>query len=548
MKTIFAITFFITFLFVSLDAQVKEDEPVKTPIIAGENIAIVPTTAGKVRGFIHEGTYIYKGIPYAQAERFMPPVKTDIWETIRTSMVWGPTCPMMSPRNARSDVSAFAFQHDWGIPGEDCLCLNIWTPGINDQKKRPVMVWIHGGGYSYGSSQELPSYDGERLSKKGDIVFVSVNHRLNLLGFTDLSSFGEKYKSSVNVSMMDLVAALEWIRDNISNFGGDPENVTIFGQSGGGGKVSALMNAPSAKGLFHRAVVQSGVYPRFQKQEITRRIGEALVTDLGLKPSEIDSIQKIPYTQLVASYQRAMKRVKEELTAEGNPTTGYGFGLSPTLDGDFLPWDFGDPRAVAISNNVPLLIGSTKNEFSIAMWRNPALQNAPLDSIKSYIVKKYDDKADAYIRAVQKAYPEDTNPTDLIEVDFRFRRGTVKHANLKSANSNAPVFMYIFTWQSPVFDGAFKAIHCMELPFAFNNIPLCEEMTGGGEDAYLLADKVSDAWINFARSGDPSHKGLPLWRPYTEENGVTMFFDNNCVVRQHHDKELLMLTEETVTP
>jgi len=534
----------ITFIS-SISQESKESD--STPIIAGKNIAVAQTTSGKVRGYIHNGIYIYKGIPYAEANRFEPPRKATPWEGIRSSMAWGPTCPNMTPPTVRSDEVEFIFQHDWGYFGEDCLRLNIWTPEINDNKKRPVMVWIHGGGYTFGSSQELPSYDGENISKKGDIVYVSVNHRLNVLGFTDLSSFGEKYKLSVNVGMIDLVAALEWIRDNIANFGGDPGNVTIFGQSGGGGKVSTLMSAPSAKGLFHRAVVQSGANPRFQKQEVTKRIGEALVADLGLIATEIDSIQKIPYETLVASYQSALKKVREELTEEGNPPAGYGFGLSPTEDGEFLPYDFKDPRALAISKDVPLMIGSTKNEFIASLWGNPPLKYAPSDSIMRFIKKRYKDKADAYIAAVKKAFPEDTDPTDLIDVDLMFRRGTVKHANLKSANTRVPVFMYMFTWQSPVFDGSYKAIHCMELPFVFNNIHLCEEMTGGGKEAYALADKVSLAWINFARYGDPNHDGLPKWEPYTEDNGNTMFFDNTCIIRHNHDKELLELTEDGST-
>ena len=546
MKLIHNTIIFILIAFIASYAQ-ESKESDSTPIIAGKNIAVAQTTTGKVRGFIHNGIYIYKGIPYAEANRFEPPRKATPWEGIRSSMAWGPTCPNMTPPTVRSDEVEFLFQHDWGYFGEDCLRLNIWTKAINDGKKRPVMVWIHGGGYTFGSSQELPSYDGENLAREGEIVYVSVNHRLNILGFTDLSSFGEKYKLSVNVGMIDLVAALEWIRDNIANFGGDPGNVTIFGQSGGGGKVSTLMSAPSAKGLFHRAVVQSGANPKFQKQEITKRIGEAFVADLGLKKSEIDSIQKIPYETLVASYQAALGKVREELTEEGNPPMGYRFGTSPTLDGEFLPYNFDDPLALAISEDVPLMIGSTKNEFIASLWGNPPLRYAPTDSIMSFIKKRYKDKADAYVAAVKKAFPEDTDPTDLIDVDLMFRRGTVKHADLKSANTKAPVYMYVFTWQSPVFDGAYKAIHCMELPFVFNNIKLCEEMTGGGKEAHKLAQTVSNTWINFARTGDPNHDGLPKWEPYTEENGNTMFFDNTCTIRHNHDRELLEVTEDGST-
>jgi len=541
-KVLNKIVLFFVIVFFLVSANCHKKDSGEDPMIAGANIAIVQTEYGKVRGYIHNGTFVYKGIPYAKAERFMPPAKPDAWEGIRSSLFWGPTCPMMASHNMEPDEGKFLFQHDWGYPSEDCLRLNIWTPGINDDKKRPVMVWIHGGGYSYGSSQELPCYDGENLSRKGDIVFVSVNHRLNVLGFLDLSAFGEKYKFSSNVSMLDLVAALEWIRDNIANFGGDPNNVTIFGQSGGGGKVATLLSAPSAKGLFHKATIESGWQPEYQKQEISRRIGRAVVQELGLQPSQIDSIQKMPYAELAAATQRALKKIREQLTAEGNEPKGYSFGLIPTLDGNFLPYEQNDPSALSLSKDVPLIIGTTKNEFITSVWINPRMRNAPLDSVKSFIQKKYGDKADAYIAAVKQAFPKDTKPTDLIDVDVMFRGAAVNYANLKSSHSNAPVFMYLFTWQSPIFDGDYKACHCMELPFVFNNIGLWEEITGGGKEAYALADKMSQAWINFARYGDPNHRGLPKWEPYTEENGTIMFFDNECVIHHHHDRELLKIT------
>lgn len=509
-----------------------------TPIVSGEGIAVVQTQQGKVSGYIHNGTYTYKGIPYAKAKRFQAPEKADSWEGVRSSMSYGPVCPLLTPTTQVADESEFLFHHDWGYPNEDCLRVNVWTQGINDGRKRPVMVWLHGGGYTAGSSQELPSTDGESISRKGDIVLVSVNHRLNMLGFLDLSEFGEKYKGSANAGMLDLVAALEWVKANIANFGGDPGNVTIFGQSGGGGKVTTLMSSPMAKGLYHKAIVESGIWSDYQDQAITKRVGSAVITELGLIPSTADSILKVPYEKLAAAGARALKKVRDQLASEGKPVTGLRFGWSPTLDGSFLPYNCSDPKALSLSANVPLLIGSTKNEFMNSL-RTPGLRKATLEDAKAFLQKTYGDRTDAFIAAVKKAYPADTKPSDLVDIDGFFRPGMVAQGNAKSASGTAPVYMYLLTWQSPVLNGYYKAMHCMELPFVFNNIARCEEMTGGGKDAYVLADKMSQSWINFARTGNPNHKGLPTWPAYTEQGGATMLFDNQNVVKNHHDKDVL---------
>lgn len=522
---------------------VADAQKTSLPLVNGETTAVAQTNSGKVRGYVHNGIYTYKGIPYAQAKRFQAPEKPAAWEGIRSSMSYGPVSPLMTPTTTVQDEIEFLFHHDWGYTNEDCLRLNIWSPGINDGKKRPVMFWIHGGGYTAGSSQELPSYDGEAIAKKGDVVLVSINHRLNILGFLDLSEFGDKYKSSANASFYDLVVALQWVRDNISNFGGDPGNITIFGQSGGGGKVSTLMSSPLAKGLFHKAIVQSGVWADFQEQSVSKRIGAAVLNELGIIPSKVDSIQKVPYDKLVAAGNRAQAKVREQLKAEGVLTEGLGirFGWTPTLDGVLLTHHMKDPQSLALSANIPLIIGSTKNEFMNSL-RNPALKKANEAEVKEFLKKTWGDKTDAYIAAVKKAYPTDTRPNDLCDIDGFFRPGMVAQANAKSSAGSAPVFMYLFTWQSPVMDGTYKAIHCIEIPFAMNNIARCEEMTGGGKEAYVLADKISQGWINFARTGDPNHKGLPVWPKYTSSVGATMMFDNTCTIRNHPDKELLELT------
>nr|WKN39265.1 carboxylesterase/lipase family protein [Tunicatimonas sp. TK19036] len=519
-----------------LQGQTKnQTEP---PVKTGTDYAVVDTNCGKVRGYSHEGIYTFKGIPYAQAERFMPPEKPEPWEGIRSSMTYGPVCPI-NPTTQVNDETEFLFQHNWGYHNEDCLNLNVWTQHINDNTKRPVMVWFHGGGFTAGSSIELPSYDGENLSKNGDVVLVSVNHRLNVLGFLDLSAYGEKYQSSANAGLMDLVASLEWVKDNIARFGGDPNNVTIFGQSGGGGKVTSLMNAPSAKGLFHKAIVQSGSYLQsFMDAEVAQRVSAAMLEELNIPEGQMDSLQNVPYKELNAAGGNALKKVGDELKAEGKPVGGFGLSWGPILDGEFLPYQPSEESAMALLADIPLLVGSTKTEFAPFQPQN---QNISMEEAKKRMKEQYKDQAENYMAAVKEAYPETDEPSDYIDIDLMFRPGAVRQAKQKAMNGEAPVYMYLFTWNSPVLGGVYKSIHCMELPFVFDNISRCEEMTGGGEEAHELADKMSQAWINFAENGDPNHSGLPDWPEYTPENGANMIFDNECQIKNHHDQALLQI-------
>ena len=510
-------------------------------ITSGPGIAETNTEYGKVRGYIHNGIFTYKGMPYATAGRFETPKKPAKWEAVRSSMVYGPVSPLMTPTTQVHDESEFVFSHDWGFTNEDCMRINVWTPGINDGKKRPVLFWIHGGGFAAGSSQELPSYDGEALAKKGDVVVVSINHRLNILGFLDLSAFGDKYKTSANNSIVDMAMALEWVRDNISNFGGDAGNVMIFGQSGGGAKVNTLMAMPRANGLFHKAVNQSGAFrSNMLEKKDTQKLGVETLKELGIAPDKVDEIQKVPYDKLVAAGNKALKIVADQMKAEGRPVQGFGLGWGPSLDGEVLPYQPLSVEALQLSKNVPLMIGTVKNEFMASMGAN--LTDATEAEVDAFIAKKYGEKATAYKAAAKKAYPGYKKPSDLIDIDAMFRPGTVNQANVKSeVSGGAPVYVYLFDWQSPTVGGKYKSMHCMELPFVFNNIQRCEEMTGGGKEAIALAAKVSQAWINFAKTGDPNHPGLPVWPKYNSTNTSTMHFDLKCTVQAQQDKELFDL-------
>ncbi len=533
MKTFLPLLLLLTTLWLPGTAQIQ----------TGENVAVTQTDAGKVRGYVHGGIFTYKGIPYAVADRFEAPQKPKPWENIRSSLSYGPVAPLMAPTTSVQDESEFVFNHNWGYSSEDCMRLNVWTPGIHDGKQRPVMFWIHGGGFTAGSSQELPSYDGENLARNGDVVVVSINHRLNILGFLDLSAYGEKYKHSANLSILDMRMALEWVQANIANFGGDPNNVTIFGQSGGGAKVNTLMAMPSAKGLFHKAINQSGAFrTSIFGKEVTQIIGAEVLKELGIEAPNVDSIQRVPFDELSAAGKRALATVAEQLKAEGRPVQGFGLSWGPSRDGEILPYDLQSPEAQALSKEIPLLIGTVKNEFMASGYAG--MTHAKEEEVLAYLTSRYGDKTDAYLAAVRKAYPADSRPSDLMDVDLMFRPGAVAQAESKSTLAGAaPAYLYVFTWQSPVMDGKYKSMHCMELPFVFDNIARCEEMTGGGKEAHALAEKVSTAWVSFAKTGNPNHAGLPKWPAYSAENGANMIFDNTCEVRKHFDQELLKVAK-----
>jgi len=509
--------------------------PEEPLITAASSRPVVETIAGKVRGYSARGILTFKGIPYAGStagpNRFMPPTKPQSWSGIRSSMYYGQVCPQGARTGWKNDEESFMFEWDDGQPGEDCLRVNVWTPAA-DNRERPVMVWLHGGGFSAGSGQELKAYDGESIARRGDVVLVSLNHRLNIFGDLNLSKYGQEYASSANVGMLDLVVALEWVRDNIASFGGDPGDVMIFGQSGGGSKVSTLMAMPSAKGLFHKAAIESGSSLRQSTPEDSEKLAAAVLEVLGLSRAQVSKLRDVPLEKLAEVQGEALRKAFPRSVIPGG-----GGGWRPTPDGRILPSQPFDPVAPAISAGIPLLVGTVLNEQTHGI-NHPEYEEMTKDEVLRRARERFNDRAEAVIAAYQKLYPK-AKPFDVLSVAFaaQSRQNCVTQAERQVALAGAPVYTFWFTWQTPVLDGRPRAFHCSELPFVFNNTDRAAAMTGGGSEARELGGRMSDAWIAFTRKGDPNHPGLPKWPSFTAKEGALMVFDNKCEVRMNPDGE-----------
>ena len=489
---------------------------------------IAETTFGRIRGVDNDGIKIFKAIPYgastAGPNRFMPPAEPADWSGVRDALAYGHSAPQRDPAAPPPPAGALTISgENLPVEGEDCLVLNIWTPAVGTAAdgghRRPVMFWCHGGGFATGSGSS-PDNDGTNLARRGDVVVVTINHRLNVLGFANLSAFSDDFAASGDAGMLDIVQALKWVRANISQFGGDPTTVTIFGQSGGGRKVETLLAMPSAKGLFHRAIIESGAAVKVVDREAAVRNAEQLLAKLGVQKTNVRELQKLPVEKIMAAYFAVGKD-----NPGVDPSLG---GFSPAVDGKILPQHPFYPKASPVSADVPVMIGNTRTEMTLFSLNDPTAFSLDDAGMRGRVNNLLGDHASAMIDLYRKLNPG-ASPSDiyfLIASDCRYGGPTMIAAQRRAALGKAPVYLYYFTWETPVQGGRLRSPHTMEIPFAFDNVKISARMTGGGAGAMALADKVSDAWIAFARSGDPNTPKLPHWPAYDAKDRATMVINN----------------------
>ena len=502
-------------------------------LFVGDSIAVAPTEFGKIRGFILRDIVQFLGVPYGAdtsgKNRFMPPQKPAPWSDIKPCVWWGNTAPQIMEKRYANQYASFVDHWNYDDVSEDCLKLNVWTPAL-DTKKRPVIVWLHGGGFTNGNAIEQDGYHGENLARMGNVVFVSINHRLGPFGYSHLKAAGG-HALSGNVGNLDMVAALEWVQKNISNFGGDPGNVTIIGQSGGGAKVTCLMNMPTAKGLFHKAVALSGTSLGGVNKEYAEKLGVKVLEEAGLKAGEFAKLQQIPWREYIDIANRAVEKMAEEAK---KMKIGRG-GFAPVADGASMNEQafFSDPSH--FSADIPLIINTNFHEQSPSRT-DASLEKISFEGVVDKIKARFGDDSAKIVSAFQKNFPK-AKPIEVWALINSNRKGAIAAADAKSSQAKAPVFLSWFGWQPPLFDGRMRAFHCDDICFWFYNTDLMLTHTGGGKRPKALATKMANYFLNFARTGNPNGAGLPKWNAYTKEKGETMILDDVCQMTNNPDAE-----------
>jgi para-nitrobenzyl esterase len=509
------------------DMNIDEDQLLHV----GDNIAIAQTEYGKVRGFILRGIHQFLGIPYGAdtsgKNRFMPPQKPLPWNDIKPTIWWGNSAPQIMEKRYANAYSSFVDHWNYDDVSEDCLKLNIWTPAL-DKANRPVIVWLHGGGFVNGNGIEQDGYHGENLSRMGNIVFCSVNHRLGALGYCCLSSVGGPLASG-NAGNLDLVASLEWIKNNIAQFGGDPNNVTIIGQSGGGAKVTTLMNMPAAKGLFHKAVALSGSSLIGVNKDYAEKLGAKVLEEAGFKIGEFEKLQQMPWLEFIQIANRTVAKFSDEAKKMGIQREGF----SPVSDGIHLssePFFTG-----GMSENIPLMINTTFHEWTPSR-SDASLEKVTWEEITEKISARFGEKSSLIVSAYRKQFPT-ASPVEIWALILSNRKNAVAAADAKSKNGKAPVYVSWFGWQPPLFDGRMRAFHCIDICFWFYNTDLMFTHTGGGKRPRALSTKMANSFIQFVKTGNPNGGGLPEWLPYSAEKGETMILDDLCLLQNNPDGE-----------
>lgn len=486
--------------------------------------AVVETKQGKVRGYLCDGLTIFKGIPYAQAKRFHAPQQPKPWEDVLDATSYGYVCPLLEMPKPSGEL---LIPHRYWLMDENCQNLNVWTPGC-DGGKRPVLVWLHGGAYEAGSAIEHIAYEGENMACIGQAVVVSINHRLNVLGFCDLSDFGEEYANSGNAGMDDIIAALLWVRENIAQFGGDPENVTVFGQSGGGAKVTTLLQMPAADGLFAKGINMSGVVGATlpDSKGSGKALACAMMKELGV--TDVKELESVPYPALAAAY----KKVKPQLLAAGEYAGGTPqpneFYAGDPMENGFRPQ----------TAHVPLLVGTVFGEFN-SFTPSPYEKHRMTVQEGKEEVQKVLGKAAAeqLLPLFADAYPE-RNPVDLLSLDFLFRYPAQRFIEKRSA-LNGCTWSYMFNYDMPVDHGR-TPWHCADIPYVFHNTELVPVTWEAGVTE-RLEEQIFGSVMAFARTGDPNNAAIPAWPASAPGKEQTMIFDKNTRVRCNYDAELMPL-------